>query len=114
MTSDDLHWLSGLWEGEGSFFCSGNTRNGKTRYYLHAEISMTDEDVIARASEIIGMPYRTHWPPAKRDKGHQAQYRIRCMGNSAVVLGELLLPQLGSRRTAQYEAAKRKAEESNL
>lgn len=47
-TRENLAWLAGLLEGEGSFIL----QNGRTPV---VQVSMTDEDVVLRAQKVAGM-----------------------------------------------------------
>ena len=59
-TEVELAWLTGIWEGEGSWiYRKSRTRtysNGKVYTespYLKMQIQMTDKDVMERVSEIM-------------------------------------------------------------
>jgi len=51
--SEQIAWAAGLFEGEGSF-TQRSRRYGKGRY-PSASLAMTDEDVVRRFHEIVGM-----------------------------------------------------------
>ena len=49
---DDLMWLAGLLEGEGSFLMARNIVAGKVYRYPKITVNMTDRDVIEHAAEV--------------------------------------------------------------
>ncbi len=107
----DIIWLAGLLEGEGSFFLE--RVHGNARYAV-IEVTMTDEDVIQRAAGIMGVKPAFRHAPAKVKAGHKPTWRARLRGKKAEALMRELLPQMGSRRSAKIEELlERKLRESN-
>jgi hypothetical protein len=105
MEPSDLAWLSGLLEGEGSFFMitsrSGNNRgypSEQRRYrYPQVVVNMTDQDVIERAARLMDAGVYTM--PLQPNR--KQQWRTLACGAKAVRLLEALLPQMGKRRSAR-------------
>lgn len=94
----DLHWLAGLLEGEGSFM-----RGSPSKPHLPSiQCAMIDQDVVARAADILGCgvttvsPRQSHW---------KESYAIRVRGAAAVEWMTALRPLLGTRRKAQIDRA---------
>lgn len=92
----DVHWLAGLLEGEGYF---GLVKN-RDRWVAHLSLSMTDEDVVARAADLIGVSVgRT----AARRVGWRATYRVAAKGSRALEIMRLVHPLCGERRTTRID-----------
>ena len=91
MNSNELYWLAGILEGEGSFLMS---RTSPT-----IQIAMTDMDVVERAA--ILMRSSTPRPMLGKRGPGLLQWRTRCFGDTALELMRLLLPHMGMRRTEQ-------------
>lgn len=94
----DLHWLAGLLEGEGSFM-AGPPSNPRSPRLV---VSMTDEDVIARAARLIGRKPCSWQAPVKHWK---RTYMVRVTGARAVAWMTALRPLMGERRQAQIDRA---------
>lgn len=65
-----IAWAAGLFEGEGSVFLVKQKRNGKVYEYTRMELKMTDEDVVIKFKETLGVghinfkPSTNHWKDA--------------------------------------------------
>ena len=94
MTREELAWLAGLLEGEGSFFL---VKKKSGRSYPRVSLNMTDEDVIERAANLLG---RGHYP-FPRKPPRKEQFALQIEGRGAVVLMEEILLFMGLRRSAQ-------------
>lgn len=92
VNDSDLHWLSGLLEGEGSFLPGPPSEPNKPRI----TICTTDEDVIQRVSALWGVAYH---PLAKRESHHRQAYSAQIRGTRAVEWMQRLRPLMGQRRT---------------
>jgi hypothetical protein len=88
MSGEQIAWLAGLIEGEGSFVATTRTLS----------VVSTDEDIIHRLRDTtgVGRIYR-----AARQQPHHKQAYLWNVGRSAHLrqLIPLLLPWLGERRT---------------
>ena len=93
----DLYWLAGLLEGEGSFMHGPPSKPNSPII----SVDMTDEDVIARVSEIFKRKYH---PVKRRDKKHKESYAVRLTGKKAVSLMMMLYPLMGNRRREKITA----------
>src|SRR3990167_6154067 len=93
LSDTDKAWLAGLLEGEGSFMHHPTIR---------AAIRMTDEDVISKAANLIGVTYHTE--PGKRI-GWKRQFYFYVCGKLSLDLMKAILPWMGSRRTAAINRA---------
>jgi hypothetical protein len=94
----DLHWLAGLLEGEGSFF--PGPPSAPRRPVL--QVSMTDEDVVARAAAMFGRKVG-RWQSPNRE--WQPTYIVRVTGGKAVAWMTALRPLMGVRRRTQIDRA---------
>ena len=111
-TETELAWVTGIWEGEGSWsYKKGRTRtfpNGKTyteKDYLVMKMSMTDRDIMERVS-IIMDGRKITWSdggPVHKAAGQKPCYHISLQGEAAKRWTELMIPYLGNRRREKYE-----------
>lgn len=99
--NSDLHWLSGLLEGEGSFLKGPPSTPRQPRISL----TMTDEDIIQRVAALWNVKYhcagkrrclQNNWAPA---------WGVCLKGGRAVSLMKQLKPLMGRRRQLQIERA---------
>jgi len=98
MKDQDLYWLAGLLEGEGSF-CKGPPSSPNSSLI---SVQMTDEDIIKRVSELFGVSY--FYIKSKNVKWKDT-YSTRVRGKSAVELMKELRPLMGVRRKGQIDEA---------
>lgn len=98
MTEVELAWLAGLLEGEGSFLKGPPSSTNRPRI----AVEMTDEDVIRRAAQLVGVGYVGS---SKRDPKWKPTFRITVRGRSSVSLMKLLRPLMGARRQQQIDIA---------
>lgn len=98
VTREDLHWLAGLLEGEGSFL------KGPPSAPRHPVLAlqMTDEDVVVRVAKMFGRKAGC-WQP--REVRWQATYMVRITGSKAVAWMTALKPLMGRRRRVQIDRA---------
>jgi hypothetical protein len=95
---EDLHWLAGLLEGEGSFFPGAPS----SPHLPVIQITMADEDVIKRVAQMF---QRSMYTVPPRREGWLTTYGVRVKGSGAVVWMRKLRPLLGLRRRAQVDRA---------
>ena len=102
---DDIRWIAGMLEGEGSFCWNMYLRSDrKGRRYSQAVISMqsTDADVVARVAKFFKQlpqgPY--FWA-----RGHQPVYNVQLRGIPALRMMRRLYPYMGARRKATIKWA---------
>lgn len=93
----DLAWLAGLLEGEGCFYWCRSYAGGANHPAM--EVTMTDLDVVERASRLLGNRAIRKVKPAS-DR-HQVQYRVRLRGAAAREVMQMILPHMGNRRSAR-------------
>jgi hypothetical protein len=99
MTRDDLLWLAGYLEGEGSFTSPTPSAPNRPRI----QVAATDEDVIQRIAAIWGVSY---WrSPETRNPAWKPYYRVQVRGRRAVDLMRELRPLMGIRRQQQIDRA---------
>ena len=99
MTREDLLWLAGLLEGEGSFV-KGPPSSPRSP---QVSLEMTDEDVVARVSALVGVKY---YAPKNRSPGRWRQtFHIHVRGARAVDLMRGLRPFMMARRSQQIANA---------
>ena len=102
MSTQDLHWLAGLVEGEGSF---GAYVMGKKCPHPQPRmrISMTDQDVIWRAARLLK---KAPCPWSRKDKrGYKDQWQVELSGAQAIGWMMTLYPLMGIRRKGQIRTA---------
>jgi hypothetical protein len=98
VSQNELHWIAGIWEGEGSFFPGPPS---KPRSPVMA-LSMTDEDVVARVARLLGVTYtevtpkEAHWRPT---------FVMRLRGARAMAWMAAMRPLMGYRRQRQIDRA---------
>lgn len=101
---NDLNWLAGLLEGEGSFMMGRNWVNGKLYLYPRIVVSMTDADVIERVARLFGTSVYVVPPSKSADRKHyKQQWRAQVNGARAAHLMEQLLPIMGGRRASKIK-----------
>lgn len=84
-------WFAGLFEGEGSF-------NFLREQPKAMSIQMTDEDVLLRVQEYFG---GTIFKVTKRQPHWKDCWKWTITGEKSTALAGLILPYLGSRRSAR-------------
>lgn len=84
---DDVVWLSGLLEGEGTF----DLQRGK---YPRVRLSMTDRDVVGRAATLFGSSIRLTLKSHDKPTWHAER-----QGPAAVEIMRAILPWMGARRS---------------
>lgn len=91
---DDLLWLAGLLEGEGTF----DAHRGK---YPRIRLAMTDRDIVGRAASLMDSTIRLslHRAPNK------PTWHTELSGVRAAQIMRLLLPHMGSRRSGKIAEA---------
>jgi hypothetical protein len=91
----DVMWLAGLLEGEGWF--------GRNHYVTPTiKVSMTDRDVIARVAALFGNAVTVERRPVDpRRPNAKQQWSTTIYGHRAVAWMRVLLPHMGSRRSAR-------------
>lgn len=90
LTRDDLIWLAGLLEGEGTFDLH------KARY-PRIRLGMADRDVVGRAATLIGASIRM----TLSTQEHKPMFHTELSGARAAELMALLLPHMGARRSSK-------------
>ena len=98
MKIEDICWLAGLLEGEGSFVKGPPSSPSSPQI----SIEMTDEDVIARAASLCGVRYHKS---KRRKEAWKDSYHFRLRGAPAVTLMRRLEPLMGERRKKQIAIA---------
>ena len=97
LSENDLYWIAGLLEGEGSFLKSPPSNpNG-----ISIQLEMTDKDIVEKASLILEVPF---FMP-KRRKNYKQSYRLRVGNARAADWMKRLKPLMGQRRQQQIEDA---------
>jgi hypothetical protein len=99
MDRQDLYWLAGLLEGEGSFQKPAPSEPKYPRITLR----MTDLDIVQKVVRFFGRNYiHTH---KSKQANHKDCYSTLVKGNPAVQLMRQLYPLMGERRKQQIEDA---------
>ncbi len=122
MTSEDIAWMAGLFEGEGCMWAAikkgkpdaeypSQRKDGAT---FSATIHMVDEDVIARFHSLAGFGALNYMDtPSGKKAGQQPTWRWTGSGKKAIDLMFKLAPYFGIRRRAQMMNAICKVSETN-
>lgn len=100
MEKNDLIWLAGYLEGEGSF-SAGPPSNPRAPII---QVTTTDEDVIQKVGRLLGVKYHKA-RPKKAKEHHKVAYRTALRGHKAVRLMERIRHLMGYRRQGQIDAA---------
>lgn len=89
-TPNDVIWLAGLLEGEGTF----DSHRGK---YPRIRLAMTDRDIVGRAASLMDSTIRLslHQAPAK------PTWHTELSGEKAAAIMRLILPHMGARRSGK-------------
>lgn len=87
---EDLLWLSGLLEGEGSF----DAHRGK---YPRIRLAMTDRDIVGRAASLMDASIRLSLHPAP----NKPTWHTEISGARAALIMAEILPHMGARRSAK-------------
>lgn len=90
MSNKDLHWLAGLLEGEGCFLIIKNSHT------IAISLEMCDEDVVARAANLLNSNYFSLHP---RNPKHKMSYKLSKRASGAYEMMRLLKPLMGQRRS---------------
>jgi len=99
MKGDDFYWLVGILEGEGSFM-KGSPSQPKVPQLC---VSMTDEDIILKAANLLGSTYRRSNRGA--DKGWKPSFITTIRGKRAVDFMIKIEPYMSKRRKEQIKKA---------
>lgn len=89
LKKSDLFWLVGLWEGEGCFYLTNASYEGKKNTYPAMSIEMNDEDIIKRCADLMEKPYAAT---------NHGTFRLTSSGKKAAPWIYLFYPYLGKRR----------------
>ena len=95
VTSNDIYWLAGLLEGEGSFQWSGTGRS------LCVVLGMNDKDVVERASIVMAGSLPRDYTATRTGNRH---WRTAVYGARAASVMMTLYTLLGVRRRAKIRA----------
>lgn len=87
---DDLIWLAGLLEGEGTF----DLHRGR---YPRIRVGMSDRDVVGRAAHLMGSRIRMSIPL----DGSKTMFHAELSGERAAAIMQALLPYMGARRSSK-------------
>jgi hypothetical protein len=85
---DDLLWLAGLLEGEGTF-------DAHRGLYPRIRLAMTDRDVVGRAASLMDTKLRLSLHPAPA----KPTWHSEISGVRAAAVMRLILPHMGARRS---------------
>ena len=97
MTATELGWLAGIFEGEGSLYFNVNKRSTG---HWRAVIAMSDEDVIRRFHQLVGVGSVVS--RCARVEGYKAQWTWQISAQEDVLnFCGLLAPHMGERRLAK-------------
>ena len=97
---EELTWLAGLLEGEGSFMRGPPSEPNRVRI----SVDMTDEDVIRKVAVLMEASY-VECGKDRRNTKWKPYFRVMVRGNKAARLMRLVFPLLYSRRQAQIDRA---------
>ena len=98
MNQNDLAYMAGLFDGEGSisYYQRKEKRKGKKKAYnfwlIRCEMSMTDEHVMKWFHETVGFGTLTKRESKKSWTGKKTQWRWRCCFRDALIFAKLMWP----------------------
>lgn len=96
---EDLAWLAGILEGEGSFQWM-KRQPGRCAPYI--QLRMSDKDVVERAAILMNtLKVRSYQRQQAGKTIYKRMYVAVVTGFKAALLMEILLPQMGVRRAAK-------------
>jgi hypothetical protein len=95
----DLYWLAGLLEGEGTF--GFRTGSGKDQFQPRLRLAMTDKDVIERAARIMNTSHYSYKNSARENEQLLHCCTLTC--SKAANLMKLILPHMGERRSTKIK-----------
>lgn len=101
MEYQQLYWLAGLLEGEGSFLSGPPSRP----FSPSVSICSTDRDVIDRVASIFGTSVAIVSVKRSIEHGWKQPYSTRTRGYNAAVLMRVLRPLMSERRQKQIDHA---------
>ena len=96
-----LIWLSGLFDGEGSFGIWSKGVGAKRCFA--AQVEMTDEDIVKRFHEMFGGAF---WKTRKKKEHFKELWRWRCVGDRAYDCIDKMIEYMGTRRQEKYHVVK--------
>ena len=105
LTESQITWIAGLLEGEGYFGIDNRSKDrydtSKSQPAPYIRLVMTDEDVVAKLSNLVDKPYFI--PQRKTLKGKTVY--VLHIGNREKVLFilEKILPHMGKRRSERIK-----------
>ena len=94
-----LIFLSGVFEGEGSFGFWGKEQ--KNNRYLRAQVRMTDEDIVVRFIDYFKLGSVSAHTPKKNHLKKSWKWTVA--GDKAMVVMLQMAPYLGIRRKEKFE-----------
>jgi DNA-binding transcriptional regulator YiaG len=92
MNSNELYWLAGILEGEGSFGCTVSSPT--------IRVGMTDRDVMNRVAELLD----ARVGKSKRLPPQKTMYVVSLSGDKALDLMRLVRPLMGQRRGGRIDS----------
>lgn len=99
---DDLIWLAGILEGEGSFDVQRNKqKSGNVLQYARLQCRMTDEDVMQRVARILDRPLNGPYLP--KNPKHKPFWNVKWTAARGLFFDWLraLQPLMGRRRQSE-------------
>lgn len=93
---NDLYWLAGLLEGEGSFTIKAN------KISVCISVEMTDKDIIERAANIVGKGNIYYCKARKSNYKSSWKWNLT-YPTDCFKLMNLLIPLMGERRSAKIK-----------
>lgn len=101
MAEKDLHWLSGILEGEGTFLHGPPSQPNNCAIGLQ----MTDEDVVRRSAQLVDA---TVWRSERNNKDPKGKpyktiFGWKIHGKRAITFMKILKPLMGIRRAQKIQ-----------
>jgi hypothetical protein len=108
MIPEEIAWLAGLLEGEGSFMVHRAQAKGKLYEKARVQVSMSDRDVVERVARLFhreeGQSYSVVAQPHRVGKEHHSTiYRVFVNGSRAEEIMQAIRPLMGERRGAKID-----------
>lgn len=97
---ENLAWLAGILEGEGSFYWESYKNNKTSKRYPRITVQMSDADVLQKAALIGGCG--VFGGPTNNPNGHKPIYSWKvCVNHHVYALLVALFPFMGQRRQSK-------------
>jgi len=110
MSCDELYWLTGWLEGEGSFVAPPPS----SPRYPRVAFNACDRDVVEEAARLLQVAISKREDARAEKRGWSTSWRALSSGSRAVALMQAIQPMMSQRRAAQIAYALNAAEHAAI